>query len=674
MPDSSPKIIAIEDEDVIRQSIVAYLEDRNFSVIEAENGKIGLDLIRTEVPDLILTDLRMPEVNGLEVLAAVKKEFPENAVIVVFGTGELGDVVDTLHVGAWDYIPKPIQDMNILFHAVNKCLERSNLIKENKRYRQHLEELVEKRTADLEAAKQTLNSIISSIPDIIFRLDGNGKITFISNAVEKYGYNPVELIGKDVLEIVHDEDQGEVFRKIAERRTGDRATKSLEIRLRQKDEVFKEFDVKSKVIEDDVVLLFSTEGIYSTVAPSGENFVCTQGIARDITERKNNLLEKQKLEGQLFHAQKMESIGRLAGSLAHDFNNVLTSILGYAELLKLQLDEDSKESKAAEIICEGAERASRLTRQLLSFSRKEEQLNVPLDVNALIQGTVKITEKIFEKTVKIVKNFEKNINIIEADNSQLGQVFTNLVINAKDAMPEGGTLTITTENVFMKEEDLKMMPDLKEGDYIRVKVEDTGTGIPEEVKSHMFEPFFTTKSADKGTGLGLATVYGIIQRHNGHISVESELGQGTTFTLYFPVAQMTISPVVNNTQVVKGTGTILLVDDEDQIRFLGKTMLEKLGYKVILAEDGEKAISHYIRDEEKINLVILDMVMPKMTGSATFKKLKEINSEIKVVIASGFSREGKISEIIKEGVKGYIQKPFRMHELSKEIQSIINNP
>lgn len=382
--------------------------------------------------------------------------------------------------------------------------------------------------------------------------------------------------------------------------------------------------------------------------------------------------DKKKLEEQLFQSQKMESIGRLAGGLAHDFNNILAGIMVYSELLKMKFgDSSTREGKAAYIIYDGAKRAANLTRQLLTFSRKGEHFTIPLNINTAIESAIKISEKIFEKEITIKENFEKDINLIKANENQLNQVFTNLIINAKDAIQKGGKLIFTTKNVYLSKDDIQFIPGITEGKYVKVTVMDTGSGMTPEVKSRIFEPFFTTKNSDKGTGLGLATVYAIIKRHSGHINVWSEPGKGTTFTIYLPVSKKKLVEKKEDMAIVKGAGTILVIDDDVNFRNLAESLLEILGYKAIIAEDGVKALEIYKKKKDKIDMVILDMIMPKMDGAETFEKIKNIDPNIKVIISSGYSEGGKVKKMLSEGAFGYIQKPFAIYELSKIINETL---
>ncbi|MFC1477162.1 ATP-binding protein, partial [candidate division KSB1 bacterium] len=396
-------------------------------------------------------------------------------------------------------------------------------------------------------------------------------------------------------------------------------------------------------------------------------------VSHDISERKKAEEEKKKLEEQLFHAQKMESIGRLAGGIAHDFNNILTSIMGYAELLKMRFSEtDSDEGEAADVILKGAERAADLTKQLLGFARGGKFNPVPISMNTVLKESVQVSEKIFEKNINVTFDLEENISAVEADKNQLNQIFTNLFINAKDAMPTGGVLTLKTENIYLNEEYTRQLPEFQPGNYVKISVTDTGIGMPPQVKNHIFEPFYTTKGEGKGTGLGLATVYGIIKNHNGHIEVYSESGVGTTFTIFLPVSEKEIPETSFDTEAVRGDATILVVDDEEYVRNLAKKILLNLGYTVFTAADGNEAVNLYSANKDTIGLVLLDMIMPGLAGKETFLELMKIDPKVKVILSSGFSQDGKATEILELGVLGFIQKPFRIVELSRIIHNALS--
>lgn len=429
-------------------------------------------------------------------------------------------------------------------------------------------------------------------------------------------------------------------------------------------------NVASHILEE--VPVFSRAALETIAAQIGSVITHLQAEEALKESEKKAEEERRKLEEQLFQAQKMESIGRLAGGVAHDFNNILTSILGYAELLKLKLTATStREKKAADIIIKSAERASNLTKQLLAFARGGKHNPIPLIVNEIIKQTIIVSEKIFEKNIKVKYDFEEKLKPIEADRNQLDQVLTNIIINAKDAMPNGGVLTFKTANVYLDEEYTDKFQELEPGNYVMISIKDSGIGMPRSIKDRIFEPFFTTKGAGRGTGLGLATVYGIIKNHNGHITCDSEPEKGTTFTIYLPATEKEIIIEENETNVIKGDETILLVDDEEYVRDVAKRQLQRLGYKAVTAGDGIEAIDIYKKKKKKIDLVLLDMVMPNLAGKETYRELKNINPDIKVVLISGFSQNDKATQTLKEGALAFIQKPFKLYELSKVLARVL---
>jgi CheY-like chemotaxis protein len=346
--------------------------------------------------------------------------------------------------------------------------------------------------------------------------------------------------------------------------------------------------------------------------------------------------------------------------------------MGYAEVLKLKY-EDIKtiEGKSAEAIIRGVDRAANLTRQLLGFARKGKYDPKPINVNNLIKEAIHISEKIFEKKMDLKLDLNDKAYSIEADKNQMNQVITNIMINARDAMPKGGELLIKTDNTFLDEGFTYTHPEVRKGYYVMISLTDTGIGMTREVKNHIFEPFFTTKGEGKGTGLGLATVYGIVKNHYGHINCYSEPGIGTTFNIYLPATEKNILPEDKEEPLIRGNETVFVVDDEDDFRGSAEVSLKALGYKVFTAVDGEEAVKLYKDKYKEIDIVLLDMIMPKMAGRETYLELKKINPEILVVLSSGYSQDGTAAEILEEGVKGFIQKPYKMHELSKKISDTL---
>lgn len=396
-------------------------------------------------------------------------------------------------------------------------------------------------------------------------------------------------------------------------------------------------------------------------------------LIRDNTEKEIFLRKNKTLEEQLIQSQKLESIGQLAGGIAHDFNNILTSIIGYGELLLINFaTEKPEKTKGIKVILKQAKKAANLTTKLLGFAREGKYDPVVLNINSLIKNVVDVTESIFEKNTKINYNLDQSIKYINADKSQLDQVITNLIINAKDAFVDKGELTFSTSNILMTNEFSSKYDLHNKNGYIKLIISDNGSGIKPEIISKIFEPFFTTKEIGKGTGLGLSMVYGILQNHEGKILCESELGVGTKFTIFLPAIEYgTIVETKESPKPLKGSGNILVIDDEIDIREILRIQLESLGYKVITANDGESGLKLFNEYKNDIDLVLLDIIMPNLSGDKTFYKLKEIDSNVKVIILSGYGSEDRINALLNEGVLDFLQKPMRIAKLSKALNDIL---
>ncbi|MDD5450281.1 MAG: PAS domain S-box protein [Desulfovibrionales bacterium] len=400
------------------------------------------------------------------------------------------------------------------------------------------------------------------------------------------------------------------------------------------------------------------------------NVVMVTEYVRNITEHKRAEEEKKKLEAQLQRAQKMEAIGTLAGGIAHDFNNLLMSIQGNVSLMLLDMDPEQPHYERLKRTEEQVQSGARLAKQLLGYARKGRYEVRPTSLNQLIEETAE-TFAMTRKGITVYKELAEGLFDIEIDQGQIEQVLLNLFINAADAMPKGGKLMLRTRNTT--HEGIKnMVYDARPGNYVLLTVTDTGTGMDKETQARIFEPFFTTKEMGRGTGLGLASVYGIIKAHAGYINVESEKGHGTIFSIYLPASEKKAQRTVKTVeQCVKGTGTILMVDDEDALREVGQELLTAMGYRVLVARDGKEAVEVYRKNWHNIDLVLLDMIMPNMGGGEAYDCMQEINPDIKVLLSSGYSVAGEAGEILKRGCHGFIQKPFKASELSRKIEEIL---
>jgi nitrogen-specific signal transduction histidine kinase/CheY-like chemotaxis protein len=385
-----------------------------------------------------------------------------------------------------------------------------------------------------------------------------------------------------------------------------------------------------------------------------------------------DISERKRLESQFFNAQKMEAIGTLAGGIAHDFNNLLMAIEGLASLILQDTGADHPHYAILTKIEKQVKNGAKLTAQLLGYARRESSVSASIDLNQVVRETAEAFGRT-RKQIAISLDLEDALRPVEANPGQIEQVLLNLCVNAADAMPNGGHLSFKSTNATREVmQDRAYMP--KHGEYVQLDVQDTGTGMDEATRERIFEPFFTTKEMGRGTGLGLASVFGIVKSLGGFIEVDSEINRGTTFRIYLPASRriLTAEPQpIGEKPAVASSRTVLLVDDEEVVLDVGVQMLQHFGYAVLSAANGHDALQIYTENKEKIDLVILDMVMPDMGGRVVYDRLKLCNSKVKVLLSSGYSLSGEASEIMESGCDGFIQKPFNIKELTAQIDQIL---
>ena len=407
--------------------------------------------------------------------------------------------------------------------------------------------------------------------------------------------------------------------------------------------------------------------VYSIIPIVFDGEKCFVSMIFDITEEKA-------LQEQLAQSQKMDTVGQLAGGIAHDFNNMLSGILGSAEVIGMIPDLNDEVREYINVIINAAERASELTSKLLAFSRRGKIVSSVIDIHECINSVIMLLKRSIDKRIVIKESLLAERFKITGDPTLIQNALLNLAINAKDAMPEGGILTFLTRETYLDDELLKKYPHADKGLYLELGVSDTGTGISRENLPKIFDPFFTTKPVGKGTGLGLAAVCGTVKEHRGFINVYSEENTGTVFRIYLPLdSERNYEKEKIESVIISGKGRILVVDDESVIRNTAYGMLSSMGYEVLLAQDGEEALKIYASEDKKIDLVILDMVMPKISGKETFERLKKIDKSVKVIFSSGFSPEAVAGDIRGIGTIGFIQKPYRIVELSKMIHEAVTS-
>ncbi len=500
---------------------------------------------------------------------------------------------------------------------------------------------------ELNQLRNYLSSIIDSMPSVLVGMNINGRVTLWNKTAEQTtGVAACDAEGKILSDVFP--RMGSEMGKITE-----------SIRTREiKKEIKKPYQKENRTIYENVT-------IYPLVSNGVDGAVI----------RIDDVSKEYEMEEQLNHRSKMDAIGQLAGGVAHDFNNMLAGIMGAAQLLKLPKKGLNNESLVfVDLILQAVERAADLTSRLLAFGRKDKIPSTAQDVHDIIDDTISILKSTIDKKIKLTVKKDAENFIIVGDNSELQNVFMNIAINASHAMPNGGKLQIETKNIQLDKTYCDASPFvIFPGEYIKIELRDTGSGIPLENLRKIFEPFFTTKEQGKGTGLGLATVYKTVQHHQGVIDVYSEVGEGTAFHILLPCSEESAGPRLVDAEVSKGSGQILLVDDEEIIRITGSYMLEEMGYEVLLAENGREAVEIFKDKSKVIDLVIMDMIMPEMNGSEAFLKMKDIDKDCKVIISSGFTKNESLIELRKRGLAGFINKPFRDFELGKILAKLLNS-
>jgi two-component system cell cycle sensor histidine kinase/response regulator CckA len=518
-----------------------------------------------------------------------------------------------------------------LINELNLQYELNKEKRKLEQYSTHLEELVQERTKELTISEQRFRGLFDNANDGVVVLDKNGIIINMNNKFcEMHGFDKEALIGTHFKFLEAENNKEERLKRII---NGESLVFETEHYKRDGSKIL--LEVSSKGIEI-----------------GGELYV--QSLHRDITEKKA-------IQEQLLHSQKMESVGSLAGGIAHNFNNLLTAILGYAELLMEYSDLDNDSRQRVKSIESSARKAGVMVSKLLSFARRDTSEILPLNLNDVINDSVKLLEGVLDKRIGLKTTLNNNIPTIEADPGQLEQVIMNLMVNARDAMPDGGLITITTRTIEVRMDRFDMPTYIIPGRYVLLTISDTGSGIPKEIINRIFEPFFTTKEKGKGTGLGLATVYGIIKDHKGYITVQSEVDKGTTFDIYLPVSGKTAYKAMRPQQFsLSGHEKIFVVDDEEEVLKFIKDILETHGYRVLPAQNPFAAVDMFKKFSGEIDLVITDIVMPLMQGKELINNLKAIKPDIKIIAISGYNDE--IITKDKTMINEFVKKPFEVNQ------------
>lgn len=650
------KINILIVEDVAADAELIERELRKANILFCSRRVDSKDAFLTALcefkPAIVLSDYNLPQFSGPEALRLVKQMCEFTPFILITGSLTEEVAVNCMKAGAYDYILKT--SLTRLPSAVLNALEKARTVEEKMRAE-----------AALHKSEEQYRLIAENTNDLICVLDVHGNYTYASPSYrEVLGYNPESLVGESCFSLIHPDDK-----KLAEDETVKSIAERIPYRL--------ELRVKHR------------NGDWKVVETSG-NWICDlrghpqHGIlvSRDITKRKKaeeSLREsEEKLrvsEEQLRMSQKLEAVGQLAGGVAHDFNNLLTVITGYSDLVLARLNETDDNRPKIEEIKRAALRASSLTRQLLAFSRKQVLQPKLFNLNDLVAEMSKMLQRLIGENIEMttILGPEAPIN---ADPGQLEQVLMNLVVNARDAMPNGGRVTVETSRVEIDEAYACTHLNVQPGSYVMLAVSDTGGGIDAEIRKHIFEPFFTTKELGKGTGLGLSTVYGIVKQSGGDIWLYSEVGQGTVFKVYLPAAaprehETTAVPPV--AAIPRGRETVLIVEDEPQIRQLASDCLAHCGYEVLCAADGLEALRLIEQTQQPIDLVLSDVVMPKISGRELAERVSTIRPLTKVLFMSGYTNDAIVHHGVLDGATWFIQKPFALDALARRVRELLDS-
>ena len=905
------KVLIVDDEELIRMNLRALLEDLGYGVIEAANGQEGLEAFDRDHPDLVLADIRMPVMDGLALITALKEKSPETPAIVVSGTGTVRSAVDSLRLGAWDFVMKPVADMETFEFAITRALEKARLIKENRRYREHLEELVRERTEELHVSETRYRRLIKSVtsyvytvtvkdgrpdatvhspgceavtgytpeeyaadPDLWYRMildpdrllvteaaqrildeslpvslehrfsHRDGTVVWVQNTLVPHRSSAGELLSYDgivvditerkrlegVLReseerfrtlteespvgvyIIQDDlfryvnpafeklcgyTSGEIVDKLGpmdfilpeggelgvdflglgisgEIKVGhielcvshkDGSIRIAEIfgahalhrghpavlgtviditeRKKSEEKLFQATDRWARTFDavPDLIAIIDTnhrivqvnkamanrlacapeecvgQNCYRIVhgretppsfcpqtltlrdnrehvvevneARLGGDFIVSTSpihdsagqligsvhVARDITERKRAEQEQAELQAQFLQAQKMESVARLAGGVAHDFNNMLGVISGYTEIALELVDPTESISTNLQLILKAARRSADLTRQLLAFARKQTISPKVLDLNESVESMLILLRRLIGENIVLAWLPGQDLWPVNMDPSQIDQILANLCVNARDAITGTGKITIETAKVTLDHDYCANHPGVESGEYVLLAVSDDGQGMDKTTLDKIFEPFFTTKEMGKGTGLGLATVYGIIKQNSGLIDVHSKVGYGTAINIYLP-RYMGPAVVTKRERTVKRPSsrgeTVLIVEDEPEFMDMTKMMLENLGYRVLTAGTPGQAIALAGEHASEIQVLITDVIMPEMNGRDLAELLESICPSVKVLFMSGYTANVIVHQgVLDEGLN-FLQKPFSVKDLAVKLQNMLH--
>ena len=616
-----------EDDYILTADWLSEIQRAKFTLEWVATYDAALEAIAKKEHDVYLLDYRLGEHNGLELLEEAIALGCQAPIILLTGQGDNEIDLIAMKAGAADYLDKSKLGAQLLERSIRYAIERKQS-----------EQKIREQAALLDIAT-----------DAIFVQDLENRILFWNKGAEHlYGFSVAEALNQNVNHLLYKQTE-EILVEVEQQLT---TNGEWQGELNQFTKDGKKIIVQSRwtLVQDQ------------------------QQKPKSILVVNTDITEKKQLESQFLRTQRMESLGTLAGGIAHDLNNVLAPILMAVQLLQLKLlDEQSQEW--LEILENNVKRGANLVKQVLSFARGCEGDRATLQIRHIIAEIKQIAKETFPKSIEIYTDISSELWTVSGDATQLHQILLNLCVNARDAMPNGGKLSITAENIYIDENYARINIDAKVGYYVVITVSDVGTGIDSEIIDKIFDPFFTTKELGKGTGLGLSTAIGIIKSHGGFIKVYSEVGKGTQFKVYLPAVEVSGTKVEQPEQIDLRSGQgelILVVDDEESICQVTKLSLEVGGYQVITAKDGIEAITLYAQHKEEISLVLADMMMPSMDGSLTIRTLQKINPNVRIIAVSGLESNSKIAEMAGSSVKSFLLKPYSGQELLKTVQDVMS--
>ncbi len=658
-------VLIVDDKPQNIKVIATILYEKGYKISFANSGEEALAIAAKNAPDLILLDIVMPRLDGFETCRRLKMNEVTRDIPVIFlsAINETVDIVEGFNVGAVDYIAKPVE-REVLLSRLNTHLTLRVL-------RRNLEQQVSVRTRQLRESEEDLAITLDSIADAVITTNPSGIIKRMNPVAEGLTGWPFEEARGLPLEEVFKTAPPFSISGVKNRNNGKNTA----------------VERMNETLHGGGLILTSRDGLQYQISTSAAQIRRGEEISQGVVVVFRDETEKIEKEKQLMQAQKMEAIGTLAGGLAHDFNNALTGIFGASSIIEHRLKmglpiEKDKLMEHISTIRLSTKRAADMVKQLLTLSHKQDFSFCTVDLNMSLKHVVNIAKNTFDKSIEILPIYYKKPALTNADPTQIEQVLLNFLINASHAMtvmrPEeetwGGQLSLSIEKVQAGKYFSKQHPGLHRGAYWLIRVEDTGVGINDQNLPRIFTPFFTTKGKDVGTGLGLSMAYSILKHHNGSVSVYSENGIGTTFNIYLPIAEEVTGKMDSQTDAQEfpgGEGLILVIDDEALLRNTARAILEECGYNIILAESGAQGIQIYKERCNDIKGVLLDIVMPRMSGKETFIQLKEFDPNIKVLLASGFKQDERVRSILEMGGRGFVQKPYDLEKLCRAVQKYL---